>query len=83
MIEIYIRHSNNKAMLNLYVPKEMKDRFLTGIENGNMELPDDSAHFELSILPEWVTAPDQREMIEKLGLHVRVPIAAINTQFTD
>ena len=57
----------------------------TGVKNGILELPADSAHFELSILPEWITDPEQRERIEKLGevIHVRIPIAVVNTQYTD
>lgn len=84
-IELYIRHSIGKAMLNLYIPKEMKEKFLTGVKNNTLELPEDSAHFELSILPEWIPDPEQREAIEKLDqvIHIRIPIAAINTQFTD
>ncbi|MDO9170125.1 MAG: hypothetical protein Q7U18_13695 [Methylobacter sp.] len=84
-IEIYLRHSIGKVMLNLYVPKETKKRFLTGLKNGALELPEDSANFELSILPEWITDPEQRERIKNIGetIHVCIPIAAINTMYTD
>ena len=76
-IEVYIRHNQLGAMLNFYVPKELKDSFLDSISKGTFEPSDTDIHFEASILPEWVADAS------KVASHVRVKIAGINVTYCD
>lgn len=74
-IEIYVRHNNDGAMLNVYLDSSTKQELITALQSGRYESADASIHLELSVLPEWLT--NQGEA------HARIPIAAINVTETD
>ena len=73
-IEIYVRPSGNRVLLNLYVPEgclpDLKAALLAG-HNAN-DLP---IALELTVLPEWLTGNGEG--------HVRIPISEINVIATD
>lgn len=74
-IEIYVRHSSDGAMLNIYVDSSTKQQLISALQSGQYESADASIHLELSVLPEWLA--NQGEA------HARIPIAAINFTETD
>jgi hypothetical protein len=76
-IEIYIRHNTNGAMLNFYIPKELKPAFLDALSNGYFNTADKDAHFEMSILQEWLDNP------ETSASHVRFKLSSINVHYQE
>jgi len=84
-IEIYVRPGGEHNMLNFYVPVQARERFMQALATGSIELPAGAINFEISVLPQWLTDPVQRKKAERAQepLHVRVPLGAINVQFTE
>ena len=76
-IEIYVRNSGDRTLLNFYIPSEMREAFLSALQNGGFEERNTDINLELSVLNEWRTDADRDEP------HIRVPISAINLQFID
>jgi hypothetical protein len=74
-IEIYVRHNNNGAMLNIYLDSSSKQELIAALQSGRFESADVPVHLELSVLPEWLTTPSEA--------HARIPITAINIAETD
>ncbi|HHK5646353.1 hypothetical protein [Serratia nevei] len=82
-IEIYVRNSGGKTLLNLYVPKSMRERFIKGLEEGHLEVDGIPTHLELMPLPEWITDEETRERVKGESLHVRLPIHALNVDYSE
>lgn len=76
-IEIYVRNSGNRTLLNLYIPREMRDEFIVALQNGSFEDRNTDINLELSVLDTWRTNTNLSKP------HIRVPITAINIQSTD
>jgi len=84
-IEIYVRNSGERTMLNFYVPENLRERFIVALKAGSFSDDRISMALEVTTLSQWITDDDQRA---KSGTHtetahVRIPIDAINLQFTD
>ena len=82
-IEIYVRNSGGKTLLNLYVPKALRERFIKGLEEGHLEVGDIPTHLELMPLPEWITDEETRDRVKGESLHVRLPIHAMNVDYSE
>jgi hypothetical protein len=82
-IEIYVRPSGDKMLLNFHIPEAARDKFIAGLREGHSDGKDTIMHLELSVLPNWLTDADERTQCfaNSTSLHVRVPVAAINTHF--
>lgn len=74
-IEIYVRHNNNGAMLNIYLDSSTKQELIAALQTGCFESADVPIHLELSVLPEWLTIQGEA--------HARIPITEINIAETD
>lgn len=77
-IEIYIRPSAERTLLNIYVPSAIADQFFEAFKNGKVEDLGVPIAFEASVLPEWRT-----EGAGDPSPHIRVPITAINVTVVD
>jgi hypothetical protein len=75
-IEIYIRQSAGRNLLNIYVPSELRELFVRGVNSGTIEEIGIPINFEMSIAPEIT-----REKHEPL--HVSLEIQAINVSYTE
>ena len=75
-IEIYIRQNSNGAMLNMYVPSELKDFLLESLRNGECDLSDFNANFEMSIPTSDLDNPQADPT------HVRIKLSSINVNYT-
>ena len=73
-IEVYLRQSGERLLLNIYVPKARKEEFLTSLGEGTFEDQAVPMAFEASIQDRWRTGS---------GEHVRAEIAAINVSWSD
>lgn len=74
-IEIYIRQSAGRNLLNIYVPSELRELFIRGVNNGTIEEIGIPINFEMSVTPE--ITPTKHE-----PLHVSLEIQAINVSYT-
>lgn len=85
-IEIYVRNSADRTLLNLYVPARLRAQLLKALKDGGT-FSDSGVPMalELSPLPEWITDDDERERAGQVGpgSHLRIPITSINLQFTE
>jgi hypothetical protein len=81
-IEIYVRPSGDRVLLNIYVPKSVRSQFLEGLRSGSFGDDDVRINMELSVLPQWLTESDDG-VANQLPAHIRVPISAINVQSDD
>lgn len=82
-IEIYVRNCGGKTLLNFYVPKAMRERFIKGLEEGQLEVRQIPTHLELMPLPEWITDEETRERVKGESLHVRLPIHTLNVDYSE
>lgn len=84
-IEIYVRPSGDRILLNFYIPDELRDAFIAGLRTGSFEPADTKMNLEFSVLPEWLKQGDRRESQshESGDLHVRLAVSSINTHFGD
>ncbi len=73
-IEVYLRQSGDRLLLNLHIPKDRKEEFLRALQDGSFEDPNLPMAFEAFIQEQWST--------ESNG-HVRAAIAAINVNWFD
>lgn len=81
-IEVYIRPSGGRVLLNFHVPPELRHNFIDGLRSGSLDGAEVPIHFEIAPLPEWSTDPKDRARLAKLGpIHMRVTLAAINVNF--
>ena len=77
-IEIYIRPSAERTLLNIYVPSAIADQVFEAFKNGKIEDLGVPIAFEASVLPEWCTGG-----ADDPSPHIRVPITAINVTVVD
>jgi hypothetical protein len=81
-IEIYVRPSGDRVLLNIYVPKSVRNQFIEGLRSGSFGDGELKTSMELSVLPQWITESEDR-VVNQLPMHIRVPISAINFQSDD
>lgn len=67
-MEIYVRHqSGPSALLHFHLNDAQRLQLITALANGeSVALP---AHLELSVLPQWVTNPDENTAHAVIPLH--------------
>lgn len=82
-IEIYVRNSGGKTLLNFYVPKAMRERFIKGLEDGHLEVGNIATHLELMPLAEWITDDETRERMKGQSLHFCLPIHTLNVDYSE
>lgn len=84
-IEIYVRPSGDRVLLNLYVPSEARSVFLSALQGGTLDGAGTPIALELSLQPDWATDAEAREKIanEYGSIHARIPINQLNVQFTE
>ena len=75
-IEVYIRQSAGRNLLNIYVPSELRELFVRGVNNGAIENIGIPINFEMSVPPENTRANHE-------PLHVSLEISAINISYTE
>ena len=75
-IEIYIRQSAGRNLLNIYVPTEFRELFISGVNGGTIENIGIPINFEISVSPENARANHE-------PLHVSLEISAINISYTE
>jgi hypothetical protein len=75
-IEIYIRQSAGRNLLNIYVPFELRELFVRGVKSGTVEEIGIPINFEMSVAPENTCTKHE-------SLHVSVEISAINISYTE
>lgn len=82
-IEIYVRPSAHRVMLNFHVPEALKEALIAGIRNGSFSTDAARMNVELTLLPQWITDKSVRMQYEELteDVHARIPIDTINTNF--
>lgn len=76
-IEIYVRNSGDRTLLNFYIPRQMREEFIAALQHGSFEERNTNINLELSVLDKWRTGTDVS------APHLKVPITAINIQFID
>jgi hypothetical protein len=74
-IEIYVRHRSDGAMLNFQLSSSDRQVLIHALTTGGMENASIPIHLELSLLPQWLTDPE--------NMHARIPISAINFSVSD
>ncbi|CAH0349854.1 hypothetical protein [Aquabacterium sp. CECT 9606] len=75
-IEIYVRHRSDGAMLNFHLSSRDRQALIHALTTGGgMEDTSIPIHLELSLLPQWLTDPE--------NMHARIPISAINISVSD
>lgn len=75
-IEIYIRQSAGRNLLNIYVPSELRELFVRGVNSGTIEEIGIPINFEMSVTPEITRAIHESQ-------HVSLEIQAINVSYTE
>lgn len=75
-IEVYIRQSTGRNLLNIYVPPELRELFVRGVNSGNIENIGIPINFEMSVSPENTRANHE-------PLHISLEISAINISYTE
>lgn len=73
-VEIYLRHSGNRALLTFHVPEHLREQFQQAIQDSTIDGRQIPISLEAHVLPEWTSAPDD-------PLHMRVNIDQIAIQF--
>jgi hypothetical protein len=83
-VEVYIRPSGNRVLLNFYVPAALRRKFVDALKSGSFDNANVPIHFEITPLPEWSSNGNDRARLSKLDpVHMRIPLAAINVSFTE
>ena len=84
-IEIYVRQSGDRNLLTLHIPERLREAFIAALRAGSFGGKSSEMQVELSVLPEWVTDEDQRDLLLEDGfpIHVRIPIAEITASYAD
>lgn len=73
-IEVYLRPSGDRVLLNIYVPKTQLKTFLSELEAGSYASEALPIVFEAHVQSEWQRGVEG---------HIRVPISAINLTVSD
>jgi hypothetical protein len=85
-IEIYVRPSGDRVLLNLHLSEAARSALLMGLMEGSFEPREVRIHLELSALGKWLTqdrglfAPT---WAAEEAAHLRIPITAINVVTAD
>ena len=74
-IEIYVRPSADRVMLNFYVPKDRLEQLMAALAAGHVSTRDVPMALELAVLPEWLTVQGEG--------HIRVQLTEINVIESD
>lgn len=74
-IEIYIRQSAGRNLLNIYVPSELRELFVCGVNSGTIEEIGIPINFEMSVTPEITRVKHESQ-------HISLEIQAINVSYT-
>lgn len=73
-IEVYLRPSGDRVLLNIYVPKAQLKNFLSELKSGSYANEAVPIAFEAHVQSEWQRGADGQ---------IRVPISAINLTVSD
>ena len=84
-IEIYVRCSGERVLLNLHVPSAAKASFLKALAEGTLESGGRPIAVELYLQSDWISDIDVRARLQAEGgpIHARIPITAINVNYSD
>lgn len=84
-IEIYVRDSGDRTLLNVFVPSRMREQLIAALQHGSFSGCQVPIALEMPILDKWITADGQARDDEIGGEpeHVRVPITGISVHFTE
>ena len=84
-IEIYLRHSSGRSLLMFHVPASNRNNFLEGLKRGEVSGNELGINLELSVLPEWITDPTERENFIRSGsnIHIRISLASITASYSE
>jgi hypothetical protein len=81
-IEIYVRPSGDRVLLNIYVPERLRETFSKSLRKGSFEQGGVPINLEFTTLPHWATDPHDRARLRSTEpAHMRVALTAINIQF--
>lgn len=80
-IEIYVRVSGNRTLLNFHVPKELKRKLIDGIARGTFQDIGTRVNLEFHTLSEWSTTDQTKEGIQE-G-HFRIPISELHFKYDE
>lgn len=83
-IEIYVRHSAEKALLMFHAPETLRAAMLAAVKGNQLDAAKARMHLELSIHPDWITDPAVRKAVSGLddAIHIRIPISALTMDFS-
>lgn len=84
-VEIYIRNSGSRTLLNFHIPSDLKEAFISALRDGSFSEAGVDIALEVSMLPQWITDADQRSEAQECDhvVHARIPLSSINVQVTD
>lgn len=71
-IEIYLRHSGDRALLMFHVPARLRDTFRNSMQIGSLSDRHVPINFEAPVLPEWMPAQDEPQYIRATIDEIRV-----------
>lgn len=81
-IDIYIRLSGNRTLLNVAVPENLRESFMRSLQDGSFEDSAIPVHIEFTPLPDWATDPEGQARLQSIDLvHMRLALTAINVHF--
>lgn len=81
-IEIYVRPSGDRVLLNINVPERLRETFSESLRKGSFEEGSVPINLEFTTLPHWATDPRERARLRSTeSAHMRVALTAINIQF--
>jgi hypothetical protein len=83
-LEVYVRHSAEKALLMFHAPETLRAAMLAVVKGNQLDGAKARIHLELSIRPEWITDPAVRKAVSKIddAIHIRIPISALTMDFS-
>lgn len=73
-IEIYLRHSGDRALLMFHVPNRLRTKFLQAIQNGVVDSKEMPLAFETPVLSKW-------DAEKEIPTHMRTEIDQITIQY--
>ncbi len=84
-LEIYVRNSTERSLLMLHIPARSRNNFLDSLKRGEFAEDDLEMNLELTIRPEWISDPIEREKFVFSGnsIHIRIPLSAITTSYSN
>ena len=61
-IEIYIRPSGGRNLLDFHVPAALREQFVQGFSNGRFDSKDVNVHLEMPIRPEYFSGLSENHL---------------------